>query len=40
MSELAVVMGWPDDPDRAERVAGTLVADGLAAAGDGTYRLA
>lgn len=27
--ELASVMGWPDDPDRAARVAGTLVRDGL-----------
>jgi A/G-specific adenine glycosylase len=24
------VMGWPDDPERSLRVAGTLVADGLA----------
>ena len=22
-------MGWPDDPPRAERVAATLLADGL-----------
>ncbi len=28
--DLAVVMGWPDDPARAERVAATVVADGLA----------
>lgn len=28
--ELASVMGWPEDPDRAARVAATLVADGLA----------
>jgi A/G-specific adenine glycosylase len=27
---LAAVMGWPDDPARAERVATTVVADGLA----------
>lgn len=27
--ELAKVMGWPKDPDRAERVARTLVTDGL-----------
>lgn len=27
---LAAVMGWPDDPSRAARVAATLVADGLA----------
>jgi A/G-specific adenine glycosylase len=26
---LATVMGWPDDAERAERVAQTLVADGL-----------
>jgi len=26
---LAAVMGWPGDVERAERVAGTLVADGL-----------
>jgi len=29
-ADLADVMGWPDDPLRAERVAQTLVADGLA----------
>ena len=28
-ADLAAAMGWPDDPDRAERVAATLVADGL-----------
>ena len=28
--ELAAAMGWPDDPDRARRVADGLVADGLA----------
>ena len=28
-ADLAAVMGWPDDPDRARRVAATLVADGL-----------
>ena len=27
---LAVAAGWPDDPGRADAVAGTLVADGLA----------
>ena len=27
---LAVVMGWPDNPERARRVAMTVVADGLA----------
>ena len=28
--DLAATMGWPDDPMRAERVAATLVLDGLA----------
>lgn len=28
-ADLANAMGWPDDPDRAQRVALTLVADGL-----------
>ena len=28
--DLAVAAGWPDDPERASRVAATLVADGLA----------
>ncbi len=28
-SDVAIVMGWPDDPGRAERVLATLVADGL-----------
>ena len=28
--DLAAVMGWPDDPERARRVAVTVVADGLA----------
>ncbi len=28
--DLASVAGWPDDPDRAQRVAETLVRDGLA----------
>lgn len=28
-AELSHVMGWPDDPDRAIRVARTLLADGL-----------
>jgi len=36
---LATVMGWPDDPDRAQRVATTLVADGLAVTDDVGYRL-
>ncbi len=29
-AELAAAMGWPDDADRARRVAATVVADGLA----------
>lgn len=38
--DLAPVMGWPDDVARAERVAATLVADGLACrSGDGDYAL-
>ena len=28
--DVAAASGWPDDPERAERVAETLVADGLA----------
>ena len=26
-TDLAAVMGWPEDPDRAARVAATVVAD-------------
>jgi A/G-specific adenine glycosylase len=38
--ELASAMGWPGDPERAERVAATLVADGLAVReADGTVGL-
>ncbi len=37
---LASVMGWPDDVDRASRVAATLVTDGLVAEDAGVYRLA
>ena len=29
-SELAEIMGWPLDPQRAERVASTVISDGLA----------
>ena len=37
---LAAAMGWPDDPARADRVAATLVADGLAERDPaGTHRL-
>lgn len=38
-ADLAAVMGWPDDTARAERVARTLLADGLAVHFDGHYRL-
>jgi A/G-specific adenine glycosylase len=39
-ADLASVMGWPDDPDRAVRVAATLLADGLAArTADGRWSL-
>ncbi len=39
-ASLAVACGWPDDPDRAQRVAAGLVADGLAGyADDGRLRL-
>jgi A/G-specific adenine glycosylase len=39
--EVAAVMGWPDDPDRARRVAAGVLGDGLArAAGDGWWHLA
>jgi len=36
---LATVMGWPDDPGRADRVAASLLRDGLAVADGVTYRL-
>jgi A/G-specific adenine glycosylase len=38
-SALAGVMGWPADDARAVRVAGEVVADGLAAVDDDGYRL-
>jgi A/G-specific adenine glycosylase len=40
-NDLATAMGWPDDPERAARVAITVVADGLALfdAGRQQYRL-
>lgn len=37
--ELAAVMGWPDDPLRAGRVAATLLGDGLVIRDGGMYRL-
>lgn len=41
VADLARVMGWPDQPDRAEQVAATVVADGLASVdpADGGYHL-
>jgi A/G-specific adenine glycosylase len=37
---LAEVMGWPEDAERARRVAARVVADGLVALGEGSYQLA
>jgi A/G-specific adenine glycosylase len=37
--DLARVMGWPDDPSRAERVAAMVVADGLAVRASAGYCL-
>ncbi len=39
LADLAGVMGWPGDGDRAARVAATLVDDGLAVADGGDLRL-
>ena len=40
VTDLALAMGWSEDPDRAVRVAATLLADGLAARDDdGRYVL-
>ncbi len=39
IDELPAVMGWPGDSERAQRVALTLVADGLAQADKESYRL-
>jgi A/G-specific adenine glycosylase len=38
-ASLPKVMGWPDDRPRAERVAATLLADGLVHLDGGEYRL-
>lgn len=39
-ADLASAMGWPDDPERAARVASTVVADHLATVDEtGTHRL-
>jgi A/G-specific adenine glycosylase len=39
MTDLAGVMGWPTEPERAERVAAGLVGEGLAVLVDGAYVL-
>lgn len=40
LGDLAVAVGWPDDPNRARRVAASLVVDGLAIVTvDGTHHL-
>jgi A/G-specific adenine glycosylase len=39
VARLADVTGWPDDPDRAQRVADGLVSDGLAEYADGQLAL-
>lgn len=39
LADLPTAMGWPDDPDRATRVAETLLADGLAERERARYRL-
>ncbi|MBV8236938.1 MAG: A/G-specific adenine glycosylase [Acidimicrobiia bacterium] len=39
LADLPQAAGWPDDPARAHRVAGTLVADGLALEIEGVLRL-
>jgi A/G-specific adenine glycosylase len=38
-TRLPAAMGWPDDPVRADRVAATLVADGLVVRDGNRYRL-
>jgi A/G-specific adenine glycosylase len=38
-ADLAAVMGWPEDPQRAVQVARTVLSDGLAQLADGCYRL-
>ena len=39
-SEVAATMGWPEDPERARRVAGRLIDDGLVRRRGGGYALA
>jgi len=38
-ADIAATMGWPDDGDRAERVAATLIADGLATLSRNAFEL-
>ncbi len=40
LEEVATIAGWPDQPERAERITARLVADGLVALEDGRLRLA
>jgi A/G-specific adenine glycosylase len=39
LADLANIMGWGDDPDRAHRVAAAVVADGLAVEDESCVRL-
>jgi A/G-specific adenine glycosylase len=39
LGSLALAAGWPDEPERARRIAGGLVADGLAVLDAGALRL-
>ena len=39
-ADLATAMGWPDDAERARRVAATLIADGIVVAVGDRYELA
>jgi A/G-specific adenine glycosylase len=39
IAELAAVMGWGDDHERARRVADTLLPDGLAVLANGAFEL-
>ena len=39
VARVPTVMGWPDDAERAVRVAATLVVDGLAVVEGESYRL-
>jgi hypothetical protein len=38
MTQLARVSGWPDDPDRARRVASEMADEGLLERGRGRFR--